>query len=441
MLSGKKSMALNIASLGELNAGTTSDAMLSAMDFFPLILNAAGAVVEPGSHPIDGKDPLKTLQDLAEAPPHNQLCWRFRDGWAIRRGDYKLSDDGLYHLPDDPGETTDLSATLPAVKQELQELYDAWEAEVYNTGPSPQTYEQWLSEHGLPTDKSGLGAQSASPAKDGIENLLKYFFGLNPWDYGLANSVNLIACPGPNPARLALRIIVPKPIPAEAGFSPQISSALNDWPEQMQEIMRTVNHNGTMSIFLRDPESSDALPSRFARVRVTGPGADPTPAIPSLDLNAQNGGLLPYSDQHNRGTGPTTGTISADGSSVTFSGNDWEMIELAQAVTISTATTLQFTFSSSTKGEFHGIALDDNDVWDDLRRVISFYGTQHDSRAVGNFNYEDAYTGNGDQILSFRLIDYPGYSAGQVVTHLCFINDGDNGNTGEGTYSNIKIYE
>ncbi len=123
---------------GKIDPGTSTDESITAMDFFPLILNAGGAVVEAGSHPIDGTDPILALQGAAEEPLHEHLRWRFRDGWAIRKGDYKLSDDGLYDLANDPGETTDLSTSLPGIRQELQDLYDQWEDEVYNNGPLPR---------------------------------------------------------------------------------------------------------------------------------------------------------------------------------------------------------------------------------------------------------------------------------------------------------------
>jgi hypothetical protein len=42
------------------------------------------------------------------------------------------------------------------------------------------TFENWAATHGLPTDGTGLGAPTATPANDGVPNLLKYAFGLIP---------------------------------------------------------------------------------------------------------------------------------------------------------------------------------------------------------------------------------------------------------------------
>jgi hypothetical protein len=175
--------------------------------------------------------------------------------------------------------------------------------------------------------------------------------------------------------------------------------------------------------------------ANFDDVSVTGAGPD------ALDLNAQSGGLSAYGTEHNQDDSATSGTISTDGTTVTFTGNDWESIELAQSVTLTASTVLEFTFSSTQKGEFHGIALDDDSEWSDEKRGVSIYGSQHDSQASSGLNSETTYGGSGEETYTLTLADYPGYGAGQVMTHLCFINDGDNGNTGESVFKNIKIYE
>ena len=81
-------------------------------------------------------DLLPYLTGKQEGKPHETLYWRFGEQRAIRHGDWKLvvANGGsgkpeLYDLAHDIGEQKDLASTQPDKVEELQRLYDTWDAE------------------------------------------------------------------------------------------------------------------------------------------------------------------------------------------------------------------------------------------------------------------------------------------------------------------------
>jgi arylsulfatase A-like enzyme len=122
---------------GHLPAGATYDQPVIALDLFPTAAAAAGAALPPD---IDGVNLLPFLAGEDPDPPHAQLFWRQKKDagvtWAVRQGRYKLvkptmdiPQAQLYDLDTDISETTDLAAQMPDLVQELQQAYDAWNAQ------------------------------------------------------------------------------------------------------------------------------------------------------------------------------------------------------------------------------------------------------------------------------------------------------------------------
>jgi arylsulfatase A-like enzyme len=120
------------------------DSPVIQLDATSTALAAAGVDVKP-EWKLDGVDLLPFLSGTRSGAPHEALYWRFGQQMAIRMGDYKLvrydgnadtrsgrrepvSSVKLYRLGDDPGETKDLSATMPDKTRELQDRWDAWNA-------------------------------------------------------------------------------------------------------------------------------------------------------------------------------------------------------------------------------------------------------------------------------------------------------------------------
>lgn len=118
----------------QLPAGSICDEPLSAMDLFPLILNAAGVPL-PTDRTLDGQDPLDTLAGRSPTP-HQRLCFRWETRSAIRSGRYKLirqADEQpgeLYDLSTDLGESHDLAKERPDVVSRLGREFAAWDRSV-----------------------------------------------------------------------------------------------------------------------------------------------------------------------------------------------------------------------------------------------------------------------------------------------------------------------
>ncbi|MFK8164084.1 MAG: sulfatase-like hydrolase/transferase [Lewinella sp.] len=124
-----------------LPAGKTYSEVVSALDVFPTVLEAAGGVL--AEHPrLDGKDLAPYLHGNNIETPHDQLFWRAVGGWeyAVRDGDYKLcqlarkNKTMLFNLKEDPYERRDLAEANPELVQKLTATYEAWDAENIDHG-------------------------------------------------------------------------------------------------------------------------------------------------------------------------------------------------------------------------------------------------------------------------------------------------------------------
>lgn len=117
-----------------------NDALVHSNDFLPTVAN----IVDPdvAVPPCDGTD-LSPLLFRRESLTDRTLFWRTRSAHAVRRGPWKLCVIGkkteLYHLGDDPGETTNRAAAEPALVKDLSAAWSAWNAGV---NQSAEPYEK-----------------------------------------------------------------------------------------------------------------------------------------------------------------------------------------------------------------------------------------------------------------------------------------------------------
>ncbi len=121
--------------VGKLPSGIAYDHPVIQLDLLPTAVAAAGGTIDPAWR-LDGVNLLPYLTDEAQGRPHETLYWRFGKQWAIRHGDWKLvaanADNftpKLFDLKADIGEANDLSNSHSEKRQELQALWDAWNAE------------------------------------------------------------------------------------------------------------------------------------------------------------------------------------------------------------------------------------------------------------------------------------------------------------------------
>ena len=133
---------LIISGAGTGREGRVCDVPVTTVDFYPTLLELAGARPRSGQV-LDGESLVPLL--AADGRLQRQtIYWHFpleeplkrRPCSAIRRGDYKLIDfhdthtQELYDLGRDPRETHDLAGEMPAKRAELAEALTTWRNDV-----------------------------------------------------------------------------------------------------------------------------------------------------------------------------------------------------------------------------------------------------------------------------------------------------------------------
>ena len=125
---------------GAIPEGTVSDQACITLDFSASIVRIAGAKVPPGRE-FDGIDIIR-LVETGRPPQKRTLFWRGRRGQrtrkAVRDGDMKYiwqtdgkkSEEYLFDLKNDVGESRDLLKERPKQAKRLKALLANWEKEV-----------------------------------------------------------------------------------------------------------------------------------------------------------------------------------------------------------------------------------------------------------------------------------------------------------------------
>ena len=122
---------------GRIAPGAVTTETALTMDLFPTFLELAG--VKPpasgGPNALDGVSLVPVLlQQRALAP--RTLFWLSPPGQqtqprrGVRQGPWKLVEDELYNLADDPGETRDVASRHPDIVRELKAKLKTWEQDV-----------------------------------------------------------------------------------------------------------------------------------------------------------------------------------------------------------------------------------------------------------------------------------------------------------------------
>jgi arylsulfatase A-like enzyme len=103
------------------------------LDVLPTSLAAANAELKP-EWQVDGVNLLPLLEGKTEKPPRDALFWRFGPQFAVRQGDWKLvkaakdMEPMLVNLANDRAEANDLSIAHADKRNELQALWNQWNA-------------------------------------------------------------------------------------------------------------------------------------------------------------------------------------------------------------------------------------------------------------------------------------------------------------------------
>jgi hypothetical protein len=142
--------------------------------------------------------------------------------------------------------------------------------------PAPGTatgYQQWLLSNGLPMDESGLGSVTATPASDGLPNLMKYALGLDPATSGNGGHLSSGTMTDAGNDYLTFTYIRPEPAPTGITYTVQASTDLTptNWSASgLVQVSSTVNA-GLRTITVRDNTPITGGGRSYMRLRVTQP--------------------------------------------------------------------------------------------------------------------------------------------------------------------------
>ena len=135
-----------------------------------------------------------------------------------------------------------------------------------------ESFASWCALHQLPVDETGLGAPEAQPAADGIDNLVKYSLGLNPFSTGFQGrftcgfwtnsaATNL-------PKYFCIEARIPDPAPSDLTYRPFGGDTLESWPDPLIETSRTPLGDGSQTVIWRDPTPATNAIKRYLRFQV-----------------------------------------------------------------------------------------------------------------------------------------------------------------------------
>lgn len=136
---------------------------------------------------------------------------------------------------------------------------------------SPSAIADWRAAHGLPRDGSGQGADSAVVAGDGLPNLAKYAFGLDPrasviGDFPAVSRIHIAGH-----GYLTLTYQRPDPSPIDLTYTVEVSADGSVWESMGGAVvpMAATATNGIAVVTTRDARPCDGLPlQRRIRLKI-----------------------------------------------------------------------------------------------------------------------------------------------------------------------------
>lgn len=127
----------------KLPQGVVRDQAVTAMDWFPTIMELTGA--PKTANPLDGRSLLPVIDSIDAPSPHKTLYFQWQNNWAVREGDWKLirkqgrsakarENLSLLNLAEKNPEAKNHAKEKPAVVARLKERYAAWAEDVFAKG-------------------------------------------------------------------------------------------------------------------------------------------------------------------------------------------------------------------------------------------------------------------------------------------------------------------
>jgi arylsulfatase A-like enzyme len=138
---------------GVIAPGTTNDTVVGCIDAYPTLLELCG-LVPKATQKIDGLSYAPVLRGTGSIQRNAYFIWfpHLIPGVSVRQGDWKLirrftarpaDYEGLhelFHLGEDPGETTNLASKMPDKVKELDALIDGFVADTGALYPKPNPH-------------------------------------------------------------------------------------------------------------------------------------------------------------------------------------------------------------------------------------------------------------------------------------------------------------
>lgn len=125
---------------GKITSGEVRDQFAVNTDWMPTLAELCGIKLDTTE--LDGKSLMPVIRNGKSATLHpDGYCWKFKDMWVARKGDWKLLGNPydtsqrdytfseklfLVNLEEDPGEKNNLAAKYPNKVKELENQYAKW---------------------------------------------------------------------------------------------------------------------------------------------------------------------------------------------------------------------------------------------------------------------------------------------------------------------------
>lgn len=121
--------------------GESRDQAITAMDWFPTILDLTGTSTP--ANKLDGKSVLPIINNPSAPSAHETIYFQWFNNWAVRQGDWKLLCQqgaaanakpkyALYNLAEKNPEQTDHAKAQPQITTKLKALHTSWAKDVFN---------------------------------------------------------------------------------------------------------------------------------------------------------------------------------------------------------------------------------------------------------------------------------------------------------------------
>ena len=120
----------------KLPQGAKRDQIITAMDWFPTVLDLCGIKQKADSPKLDGHNIVPIIKDKKEKSNHSRLHFAWGNQWAVREGEWKLignvknSNVSLHNLSDKEPEAINYAKDQPLLVKHLLSLHNAWAKDV-----------------------------------------------------------------------------------------------------------------------------------------------------------------------------------------------------------------------------------------------------------------------------------------------------------------------